>query len=462
MAKSVIDVSSHNGSIDWSKVKIDGVMIRLGYRGYGQGTLEMDKQFLANIRGCVTHDIPFGVYWFSTAINDKEGREEAEFVLKNISSYSLSLPIIIDSEYSNISRSGRSDSLSKTVRTSAVRAFCERIKEAGLVPGVYASESWFKSNLDASSLPYFIWCAKYSASKPVYPMTINAWQYTSSGTIAGINTKVDFSYWYSEFTSKQNISKKAITPVDYLQTDSRWKSIRYGIKDETSTIGTAGCGPTCAAMVIAGIADSSVTPATTSKWALDNGYKAYHQGTYYSYFVPQFAKYGIKCNQLNSSTVYHGANLANSVNATAFNAVRLGHWVVVCMGKGDWTSSGHFILWYGLDGDDALIFDPNSTKASRRKAPVAKMQYQAKYYWLVEVPKGDAAEEDDMTKEEVLQIIKDWYYEEGLKKPAKDATPALDWAYENGIMKDGAYERPATRTDVARVAKRLYDILSKK
>ena len=119
MAKSVIDVSSHNGSIDWSKVKIDGVMIRLGYRGYGQGTLEMDKQFLANIRGCVNHDIPFGVYWFSTAINDEEGREEAEFVLKNILSYSLSLPVIIDSEYSNISRSGRSDSLSKTVRTSA-------------------------------------------------------------------------------------------------------------------------------------------------------------------------------------------------------------------------------------------------------------------------------------------------------------------------------------------------------
>lgn len=454
--KTVIDVSSHNGKVDWSKINVDGVMIRLGYRGYGQGTLTTDTEFYNNAKGCTYYKIPFGIYFFSTAISENEGKEEAEYVLSKIQPYKLTLPIFIDSEYSNQSRSGRSDDLSKSARTSTVRAFCERIKLAGFPAGVYASESWFKSQLDTSSLPYLIWCAKYGASKPSYPDTITAWQYTSSGTLAGIKTKVDISHWYDDFGVKSDV-KNATIPIDYMQTDSRWKNIKYGIRDEVSTIGTAGCGPTCAAMVISALADPSVTPATTAKWSLDHGYKAYHQGTYYSYFVPQFKAYGITCKQLNGASIYHGAGSANSANATAFNAVKLGNWIIACMGKGDWTSSGHFVLWYGIKGGKAMIFDPYSTKSSRRLADISTFQSQVKYYWMIDVPK----QEDDMTKDEVLKIIKEWYYEEGLKPPASDSKQALDWAYQNGILKDGAYERPATRTDVARVAKRLYDLLKK-
>ena len=175
-------------------------------------------------------------------------------------------------------------------------------------------------------------------------------------------------------------------PVDYLQTDSRWASNKYATTGETSTIKSAGCGITCAAMVIASLADPSVTPADTAKWSMSHGYKAYHQGTYYSYFKPQMAEYGIACTQMNSSTVYHGANSAKSINEKAAQSVKNGNWVIVCMGKGDWTSSGHFILWYGIDSEGyALINDPNSTKAARRRAAVSKLQHQAKFYFEVKV-----------------------------------------------------------------------------
>ena len=468
--KTVIDVSSHNGSIDWSKVKTDGVMIRLGYRGYGQGTLTTDTQFYNNAKGCSFYNVPFGVYFFSTAINEKEGKEEAEYVLAKVAAYKLSLPIFIDSEYSNAAQNGRSDKLSKSSRTAAVKAFCERIRQAGYTAGIYASESWFKSRLDMSQLPYRIWCAKYSANKPAYPDSIDAWQYTSSGSVPGISGSVDHSHWYANFvgSAEKKVVKlyddasKTIIPVDYLQTDSRWKNKSYAAKGESSTIGSAGCGPTCAAMVIAALADPSVTPATTAAWSLTHGYKAYHQGTYYAYFQPQMAAYGITCKQLNGSTVYHGAGSAKTINAKALEAVKAGNWIIACMGKGDWTSSGHFVLWYGVDGGNALIMDPNSAKASRRKAAIATFQYQVKYYWEICILATQTPEKkgnDDMAKQEVIKMIEDWFYEKGLQPPAEDVKAALDWAYERGIMQDGAYERPATRTDVIVALKKMYDSL---
>lgn len=177
-----------------------------------------------------------------------------------------------------------------------------------------------------------------------------------------------------------------IVPVDYMQTDSRWKNNKYATSGETSTIGSAGCGITCAAMVIATLKDKSVTPVTTAKWSMDHGYKAYHQGTYYSYFKPQMAAYGIQCEQVNGATVYHGANSAKSINDKVTQSVRSGNWIIACMGKGDWTSSGHFVLWYGIDSEGyALIRDPYSTKSTRRRASVAKLQYQAKFYFEVKV-----------------------------------------------------------------------------
>lgn len=94
-------------------------------------------------------------------------------------------------------------------------------------------------------------------------------------------------------------------PVSYLQTDARWKNKPYRVKGETSTIGGSGCGPTAAAMLLSTLTGKSITPVETCAWAVEHGYKALHQGTYYGYFAPQFAAFGIKCWQLNWVNAYH-------------------------------------------------------------------------------------------------------------------------------------------------------------
>ena len=175
-------------------------------------------------------------------------------------------------------------------------------------------------------------------------------------------------------------------PVRYLQTDPRWKNYNYSAKGEKKTIGTSGCGPACAAMVIATLKDKNVTPVTTAGWSMAHGYKALHQGTYYTYFVPQMSAYGITCKRLNTSNLY--GRSSSTAHTEALNALKKGDWVIACMGKGNWTSSGHFILLYGYDSGYVYINDPASTKSSRTKNTWTLFAGQVKYMWTIPVPAG--------------------------------------------------------------------------
>ena len=89
-----------------------------------------------------------------------------------------------------------------------------------------------------------------------------------------------------------------------MQNDGRWKNVDYSAKGEKTTIGQAGCGPTCMAMVISSLTDTYVTPKDMAKWSLKFGYKAPHQGTYYSYFVPQGKFYEVTLKRLNTKNLY--------------------------------------------------------------------------------------------------------------------------------------------------------------
>ena len=105
----------------------------------------------------------------------------------------------------------------------------------------------------------------------------------------------------------------------------------------------------------------------------------------------------------------------------------------------------------GMDDGYALIMDPNSKKASRRKAPLAKFQYQVKFYFRVEV--------EDMTQEKFNTMMEIRLVQRGLKAPGDWSRPARDWAYEQGIMTGGAYMRPITREEACQV---LYQYDKKK
>ncbi len=194
-----IDVSGHNGSIDWTAVKNSGVsyaIIRCGYRGYGSGVLVEDSRFRSNIQGALNAGLKVGVYFFSQAVTTTEAVEEASMVLQLISGYSISLPVYIDVEYSNTSHDGRADSLGVSDRTAIVKAFCQTIANSGYTAGIYANKTWLTSYLDMSQLSsYRVWLAQY-ASTPTYSGSYHMWQYTSSGSISGISGNVDLNLWY--------------------------------------------------------------------------------------------------------------------------------------------------------------------------------------------------------------------------------------------------------------------------
>lgn len=184
--------------------------------------------------------------------------------------------------------------------------------------------------------------------------------------------------------STPSTTTKFVKPISYLQTDPKWKNHNYSAKGEKKTIGSSGCGVTAAAMVIATLKDKNVTPVTTAEWSMAHGYKALNQGTYYTYFVPQFNQYGIKCKQLNTSNLY--GKSSSSAHTEALNALKRGDWVVAVMGKGHWTQSGHFILLYKYENGYVYINDPASNKADREKNTWDLFAKQVKYMWTVEAP----------------------------------------------------------------------------
>ena len=184
-------------------------------------------------------------------------------------------------------------------------------------------------------------------------------------------------------------------PVSYLQTDARWKNKPYRVSGESSTIGSAGCGPTAAAMLIETITGKTFTPEDACNWSMAHGYKALNQGTYYAYFTPQFAEFGIDCQMLNWINTYGKPDHAN--HEAVVEKLKEGYYAIALMNKGLWTSSGHFVVLWWQD-DKVRINDPASTKDARVNGDIQTFRSQAKYYWLVdarEYNRADADEEDE-------------------------------------------------------------------
>lgn len=215
-----IDVSSHNGNVDWEKVrksgKVDYAIIRAGYRGFVTGKIVTDGKFERNVKEATKNGIDIGLYFFTQAVNEQEAVEEANYVLDLVRKYDVNVryPIIIDTEYSTsktngvLDYEGRADQLDVATRTAVCRAFCDTIRNAGYIPAVYASKYWFYDNLDVSQLnSYDIWVAHYTTAKTTdYKYKYNMWQYTSSGSIPGVyapfengKVNVDMSICYKKY-----------------------------------------------------------------------------------------------------------------------------------------------------------------------------------------------------------------------------------------------------------------------
>lgn len=191
-----IDVSKHNGNIDWNAVKNSGVsfvIIRCGYRGSATGVLVEDPMFRSNIKGAKAAGLKVGVYFFCQAVNEVEAVEEASMAVSLVSGYGLDMPIFLDVE----SAGGRGDRISRETRTAVCHAFCQTVQNSGYSAGIYANKTWFNEKINTGSLTsYKIWLAQY-ASAPTYTTTrYDMWQYSSKGRISGISTNVDLDIRY--------------------------------------------------------------------------------------------------------------------------------------------------------------------------------------------------------------------------------------------------------------------------
>lgn len=196
-ARVGIDVSKWNQEIDWDRVKSAGVefaVIRVGYRGASTGKLIEDPYFESNMKGAARAGIPVGVYFFTQAVDPVEAVEEASMVVSLCSDYDITYPVFIDTE--GAGGGGRADGLDTQARTGVCRAFCATVESAGYRGGVYGSRNWLNGMLDMDGLEdYIVWLAEYR-DVPVYQGYYHMWQYTSGGSVDGIEGKVDLNLSY--------------------------------------------------------------------------------------------------------------------------------------------------------------------------------------------------------------------------------------------------------------------------
>ena len=196
-----VDVSKYQGTIDWAKVKADGIdyaMIRIGARGYGSGQLMLDENFIANITGARAAGLDTGVYFFSQAITEDEAVEEANFTAGALLNYGTTYPVAVDVEWVD-NDTARTDTLSASERTKLTVKFCETIKAFGYKPVIYAT----KDMLIAGMLPdelkeYDVWlCDEIKDDVGTdYPYGFSMWQYTRNGHVDGITGEVDLNLYF--------------------------------------------------------------------------------------------------------------------------------------------------------------------------------------------------------------------------------------------------------------------------
>ncbi|MCI6560400.1 MAG: glycoside hydrolase family 25 protein [Ruminococcus sp.] len=199
-----IDVSVHQGAIDWQQVRDAGVefaIIRVGYRTYGGGEIKLDEGFVENISGATAAGLKVGVYFFSQAVTVDEAVAEADAVLDAIAPYNITYPVVYDWEliYDD---TARTDDIPVDVLTDSCIAFCERVKSAGYTPMIYQNKGTTLFKLDLPRLQdYDFWLAEYG-SEPTYYYDYQMWQYSCTGRIPGIAGEVDLNISFKDYSEE--------------------------------------------------------------------------------------------------------------------------------------------------------------------------------------------------------------------------------------------------------------------
>lgn len=205
-----IDISEHQGVIDWNKVKdhVDFVMLRAGY-----GKNNIDKQFERNIKECNRLGIPVGIYWFSYALNEDMARQEAKYALEAVKNYRLEYPISFDLEYDTLNYAKKNGvNIDKRLATNMVKAFCSEIEAAKYYAMNYTNQDFINNHFYFNEIErYCPWYAWYN--KELDRSNVGMWQYSDKGTIPGIQgSSVDLDYARVDFA--KDIKNRHLNNID--------------------------------------------------------------------------------------------------------------------------------------------------------------------------------------------------------------------------------------------------------
>ncbi len=191
MEKKGIDISHHQGNIDFNSLKgnIDFAMVRTSY-----GAFYEDRNYKQNISGLESIGVPYGLYHFSYATDVAGAKKEAEGFINLIKNYKPLYPVVIDIESSDRTASVRGDTLVDIAST-----FCKMVEDAGYYVMIYANLDYLNNKLNSSDLnKYDKWLAQWT-SKPTYNKEFGMWQYSSKGSVPGINGNVDLNIAYKDY-----------------------------------------------------------------------------------------------------------------------------------------------------------------------------------------------------------------------------------------------------------------------
>ena len=194
-----IDVSEHQGEINWEvvKPKIDFAILRLGWIG-NKDNHTLDKQFERNYSECKRLNIPVGIYVYCYCNDEETVKKGADWTIQKMENKILNLPIYIDMEENSISNLG------KEKLTNICIEFNTIIENAKLWAGVYANENWFNNYLDKDEIKrrYTTWIASYKSGTNQYQGEYDIWQNASDGKIEGISGNVDTNYMYRDLITQ--------------------------------------------------------------------------------------------------------------------------------------------------------------------------------------------------------------------------------------------------------------------
>ncbi|HAJ98248.1 MAG TPA: glycoside hydrolase [Ruminococcus sp.] len=195
MTKYGIDVSRHNGAINWNSVKdsgkVDFVILRAGY---GNLTSQKDSRFEEYYSACKKLGIPVGGYWYSYAVSESEAVQEANAFLQIVKGKQFEYPLYFDIEEK------KQFSLGREKCSAMARAFCETLENAGYYAGIYSSKSHLETHLTNEVRQRFaVWVAHYGVSQTSYSGQFGMWQKSSTGHVDGISGDVDLDECYIDY-----------------------------------------------------------------------------------------------------------------------------------------------------------------------------------------------------------------------------------------------------------------------